>query len=130
MALLVSQDRQHLFVTPVLSSLLNSSVPLSIIVYKHKFWYRCGHCKKLAPIWDELGEHFKDDESIVIAKLDATANELLDVKVIREGRELWKKEYSRRKHSEKKTEQLTLSFHHFKLATSAIKVWSDLVYFR
>ena len=42
---------------------------------------RCGHCKKLAPIWDELGEHFKDDDSIVIAKIDMTANELATVSV-------------------------------------------------
>ena len=41
----------------------------------------CGHCKKLAPIWDELGEHFKDDDSIVIAKIDMTANELATVSV-------------------------------------------------
>ncbi|KAG9062847.1 protein disulfide-isomerase precursor [Linnemannia hyalina] len=35
----------------------------------------CGHCKNLAPIYEELGEAYKGS-NIVIAKLDATANDL------------------------------------------------------
>lgn len=35
----------------------------------------CGHCKKLAPIWEELGEHFKDVSTFRVAKFDSTVNE-------------------------------------------------------
>ena len=36
----------------------------------------CGHCKKLAPIWEELANEFKDVPGLVIGKFDATANEV------------------------------------------------------
>jgi len=35
----------------------------------------CGHCKSLAPKWTELAEKVKDDEDIIVAKIDATAND-------------------------------------------------------
>ncbi|XP_052741758.1 protein disulfide-isomerase [Bicyclus anynana] len=41
----------------------------------------CGHCKQLVPMYEKLGEHFEKDDDVVIAKIDATANELEHTKV-------------------------------------------------
>jgi len=34
----------------------------------------CGHCKNLAPVWDEFSESMKKEDHVVIAKVDADAH--------------------------------------------------------
>jgi len=37
----------------------------------------CGHCKRLKPIWDSLGEHFADvKDRVTIAKMEAQENDI------------------------------------------------------
>lgn len=37
----------------------------------------CGHCQKLAPIWDDLAAEFENDDSVTVAKLDCTVSSAL-----------------------------------------------------
>ncbi|NWH79274.1 PDIA2 isomerase, partial [Piaya cayana] len=41
----------------------------------------CSHCQEMAAAWEELGERYKDHEDIIIAELDATANELENITI-------------------------------------------------
>ena len=41
----------------------------------------CGHCKKLTPIYDELAKNLKHNTNLIIAKMDATANEVESVSI-------------------------------------------------
>ena len=36
----------------------------------------CGHCKELAPIYDDVGRAFANADSVLVAKMDLTANEV------------------------------------------------------
>lgn len=36
-------------------------------------------CRKLLPIWDELGEKYQSHKDVIIAKIDVTANDVLSV---------------------------------------------------
>ena len=36
---------------------------------------RCGHCKRLAPTWDELAGKFVDHSDVTVAKVDCTSDD-------------------------------------------------------
>ncbi|NXT25586.1 PDIA2 isomerase, partial [Syrrhaptes paradoxus] len=42
----------------------------------------CSHCQAMAGAWEELGERYKDHKDIVIAEMDATANELENITIV------------------------------------------------
>src|SRR3954471_21020507 len=58
----------YVFVSVSVSTYASS--PLKCV---HTQW--CGHCKALEPKWKELGEKLSSQDDIVVAKLDATAND-------------------------------------------------------
>jgi len=41
----------------------------------------CGHCKSLAPIWEQIAEKYADKKDLVIAKVDGTENEVDGVEI-------------------------------------------------
>ena len=41
----------------------------------------CGHCTELEPIWNNLGEAYKDSKDVVIAKMDAANNEIEELNI-------------------------------------------------
>lgn len=42
------------------------------IIFNFSGSFRCGHCQRLAPIWNDLASALEHDESVNIAKLDCT----------------------------------------------------------
>jgi protein disulfide-isomerase A1 len=53
----------------------------SRVVFVEYYAPWCGHCKSLAPIWEELAQHFDGNDQVTIAKFDATANEVQSVNI-------------------------------------------------
>ena len=63
--------------TPILIQIF--LLHFSIIFQFYAPW--CGQCKKLEPIYEQLAQKYADDPSVVIAKLDATQNDVDGIEI-------------------------------------------------
>ena len=58
----------------------------SVSVFVKFFTTWCSHCKAVESIWQELGQYFlSQEDNVVIAQIDMTANYLENVKVLRQS---------------------------------------------
>jgi protein disulfide isomerase len=55
----------------------------TILIKLYAPW--CGFCKQLAPVYEEVGEHFAGRDDVIIAKMDADANSMTDARYIVTG---------------------------------------------
>lgn len=51
-----------------------------VLVQYYAPW--CGHCKSLAPIYADLAKNVESIDDLVIAKIDATANDLEGIEIL------------------------------------------------
>jgi len=73
-----SKNDVHIIVGETFESIVKDPTK-DVLVKYYAPW--CGHCKKLAPIWDDLAVHYKDHPDLIIAKFDATLNEADGVEI-------------------------------------------------
>ncbi|CAH9071058.1 unnamed protein product [Cuscuta epithymum] len=69
----VNDEPVKVVVTNALESMVFNSGK-NVLLEFYAPW--CGHCKKLAPILDEVAVSFESQPDVMIAKLDATANDV------------------------------------------------------
>ena len=77
--LLAGELKQHLMSEEIPEDW--DATGVKVLVGKNFHEVAVNTCKQLTPIWDKLGEKYADHASIVIAKMDSTANELEEIKV-------------------------------------------------
>lgn len=53
---------------------VTKSTEADVLLVVYAPW--CGHCKEIMPILDEVAKLYKGDKGMIVAKIDATANEL------------------------------------------------------